>query len=192
VGKPISKMGVGDVAYGIAAQAIEEKWVAARLGPHIARFAIDYAAEQSDTLAAEKYMLEAQEMAEKAAQPLQQIFERVSQLWSHVSLDSPVELELHEIAKLAQDGLRYLAGAAKPEAQVDFTTWFCKAHLPTQSHATGTCFVCNALAAPPPRASLPVRKCPKCGNPEGDGLRDYGEERHSMYCPKCGYTGDGR
>ena len=33
--------------------------------------------------------------------------------------------------------------------------------------------------------------CPKCGNPPG-GPRGYGEERHSMYCPACGYTGGGR
>jgi hypothetical protein len=40
-------MGVGDVAYGIAVQAIEGKWTAAQLGPYMARFAIDYANEQA-------------------------------------------------------------------------------------------------------------------------------------------------
>lgn len=39
---------------------------------------------------------------------------------------------------------------------VDFSTWFCKAHLPTWNHREGTCFVCNGLAlaaAPTPQAS---------------------------------------
>jgi len=39
-------MGVGDVAYGIALQAIEGKWPADKLGPYMARFAVDYAKEQ--------------------------------------------------------------------------------------------------------------------------------------------------
>jgi hypothetical protein len=30
--------------------------------------------------------------------------------------------------------------------------------------------------------------CPKCGNPGEDGIRSYGEERHGMYCPRCGHT----
>lgn len=41
----ITEMGVGDVAYGIAVQAIQGKWDAAKLGPYMARFAIDYAKE---------------------------------------------------------------------------------------------------------------------------------------------------
>jgi len=42
----ISDMGVGDVAYGIAVQAVEGKWDALKLGPYMARFAIDYADER--------------------------------------------------------------------------------------------------------------------------------------------------
>ena len=34
--------------------------------------------------------------------------------------------------------------ALEQELQV-LKTWLCKAHLPTQAHPGGTCFVCNAL-----------------------------------------------
>lgn len=36
----IEELGVGDVAYGLAQRAINEKWSAERLGPEIAKFAL--------------------------------------------------------------------------------------------------------------------------------------------------------
>lgn len=42
-GQPsISELGVGDVAYGLARQAIHEGWTPEVLGPAIAKFAIEY------------------------------------------------------------------------------------------------------------------------------------------------------
>ena len=41
----MAEIGVGDMAWCLAKQAIDEKWDAAKLGPAIARFAIQYLAE---------------------------------------------------------------------------------------------------------------------------------------------------
>jgi len=41
----IEEIGIGEVAYGLAKTAIEEKWSAAKLGPAIATLALDFATE---------------------------------------------------------------------------------------------------------------------------------------------------